>query len=523
MALTKPKINTGAGVLGNFDAKNLLLLNVNYSHGNRKNDIPDVCTVVYKDTSTGEKRKMEIENPLLRMYVVKEQYLNTSYYPEFLPKSHCDEWLIPFSERISQIAKIAGPKYQNYLKYCRETGKYYQMNKVHHYPGVLGTDFPYENFFRIEWMLHYADPNVSTNITKAYMDIEVDTIDIKGMPENGECPINAITLIDDESMTSFTFLLRNRNNPQITEFEGKVNQFIDELHTSFDDTYGKLEYRIYMYDDEVEMIRAFFRLVNQLKRDFILIWNLSFDIPYIMQRLAYLGIDPVEVMAHPDFKYQYCWFKKDRRHFDHKANKDIFRLSSYTTFMCQMKNYAKVRKGQAEIPSFRLTAIGKKEIGDEKLDYSEEANIKTFAYVDFWRFVMYNIKDVLLQKGIENKCKDLETIFMRAYENATDYDSVFSQTVFLKNCVFMVYYKELDIIKGNNINIKYENRDDDEKADDEEEAYELDEEGNPDWTRPITHGFEGALVGDPLNNDYVGDYVYGKPSKFIFSYAIDFD
>ena len=521
MPLTKPLINSGKGILGNFNAKGMLLLNVNYMRPNSKTETPDVCTVVYKDTTTGEKKKIELVKPLMRMYVVKDQYLDTSFYPEFKPKSECDEWIVPYNEVLFQIAKIANAK--KFVDYCRETRNYYQLNKLHHYPGVLGTDFPYENYFRIEWMLHYADPNVDTSITKAYMDIEVDTNFIKGMPSDGECPINAITLVDEESKTVFTFLLRNELNPQIEPFENDIDSFIGELHQAFDESYGELKYRIYMFDDEVELLRQFFKLVNTLKRDFILIWNMSFDIPYIIARLNYLGLDPTEFMCHPDFEYKYCWFRFDRRNFDFKTRKDIFRLASYTIFQDQMTNYAKVRKGQAEIPSLRLTAIGMAEIGDSKLDYSDEANIKTLPYVNFRKFVMYNIKDVLLQYGIENKCKDLETIFLRAYDNATDYDSIFSQTIFLKNCVFIDYYNQLDLIKGNNINIKYENKDEDSKAEDDNQEYELDENGDPDWSRPISHGFEGALVGNPLNNDHVGDILYGRNSMFVHSYVIDFD
>ena len=235
MPLTKPLINSGKGILGNFNAKGMLLLNVNYMRPNSKTETPDVCTVVYKDTTTGEKKKIELVKPLMRMYVVKDQYLDTSFYPEFKPKSECDEWIVPYNEVLFQIAKIANAK--KFVDYCRETRNYYQLNKLHHYPGVLGTDFPYENYFRIEWMLHYADPNVDTSITKAYMDIEVDTNFIKGMPSDGECPINAITLVDEESKTVFTFLLRNELNPQIEPFENDIDSFIGELHQAFDESY----------------------------------------------------------------------------------------------------------------------------------------------------------------------------------------------------------------------------------------------------------------------------------------------
>ena len=57
-------INSPTSILGNFNAHNLLLLNAYYSRGNRAENIPDVCTVIYKDTTDGSKHMMEIENLL---------------------------------------------------------------------------------------------------------------------------------------------------------------------------------------------------------------------------------------------------------------------------------------------------------------------------------------------------------------------------------------------------------------------------------------------------------------------------
>lgn len=520
------EVNTGRNILGTLDTSNMLLLNVYYSKpytDDEGNKVPDVCTVVYKDTSDNSKHVMEIENPLMKMYVVKEEYRDFSYYPEFMPKDKCDIWIFPYHSVLSKIATLAPPHIKEMIKHFRDTKNYYSMKKLHHLPCVLGTDFPYENYFRIEWVINYANPNINTKITKQFLDIEVDTIDVKGMPQEGECPINAVTVVDEELGTVFTFLLRNPKNPQIQEFEDDIHNFIEECHASFDESYGELKYKIYMYDDELEMIKQIFKMINTLKRDFVLIWNLSFDIPYFMDRLTYLGKDPIDYMCSPDFKYKYCWFRKDRRNFDFKTKKDVFRLASYSIFSDQMINYAKVRKGQSELASMKLNSIAQSELGDEKLDYTDEANIKTLPYVNYRKFVLYNIKDVLLQLGIERKTKDLEAIFQRAYDNATDYDSIFSQTIFLKNRVFLDYYRELGIIKGNNINIKYDNASDDIEDSDTDQEYELDENGDPDWTRPKAKGFEGALVGDPLNNSYEGITFFGKQSMFIFDNVIDFD
>ena len=73
------------------------------------------------------------------------------------------------------------------------------------------------------------------------------------------------------------------------------------------------------------------------------------------------GLYQKEVMNHPDFPNKQCYFKKDNKN---------------TGFYDQMILYAAIRKGREELRSNKLTYITNKEIGDEKLDYSEEGNIK---------------------------------------------------------------------------------------------------------------------------------------------------
>lgn len=128
--------------------------------------------------------------------------------------------------------------------------------------------------------------------------------------------------------------------------------------------------------------------------------------------------------------------------------------------------YAQIRKGQSELGSVKLNIIGQKELGDEKLDYSEEANIKTLPYVNYKKFLLYNIKDVLLQYGIERKTSDLDNLYTRSILNSVPYKKVFSQTALLRNRCYVEYLKQGYVI-GNNINLDY-NKDWDSDEDDEE-------------------------------------------------------
>ena len=134
------------------------------------------------------------------------------------------------------------------------------------------------------------------------------------------------------------------------------------------------------------------------------------------------------------------------------------------------------------------------------MDYSEEANIKTLPYVNYKKFLLYNIKDVLLQYGIERKTSDIDNLYTRSILNSVSYKKVFSQTALLRNRCYVDYLKQGYII-GNNINMDY---DKDWDSDEDEEEKEK---------------FAGALVGDPLLNTYKnGMEVNGVKNKYVRSF-----
>jgi len=158
-----------------------------------------------------------------------------------------------------------------------------------------------------------------------------------------------------------------------------------------------------------------------------------------------------------------------------------------------------------------LNYIGEREVGDKKLDYSEEGNIKKLPYVNYWKYVIYNIKDVLLQMGIERATDDISTLYVTSYENLTSYKDVFKQTVVLRNVQYKSFLSK-GLVPGANINqldiFSNKNKntfDDGEKEDDD------------------GVNFEGALVGNPLLINKFGSEIYGKKTNYLFDFSIDMD
>ena len=247
----------------------------------------------------------------------------------------------------------------------------------------------------------------------------------------------------------------------------------------------------------------------------MLFWNISFDIPYIMERMRALGMDPKEIIPHPDFPNKQCHFKKDKLHFAIKNKTDFFNVSDYTVYVDQMINYAAIRKGASELRSNRLTYIAKQEIGDEKLDYSDDGTIKTLSYRNWLLYYLYNIKDVLLQYGIEESTSDIETYYVYSYENITQYENVFKQTVKLRNLQYRSW-DEQGLVPGANINAFLYNED---EADDEEE----DDDDVEEKKKKKDVNYEGALVGNPLLIKNFGIILYNKRVNNIFLYSIDMD
>lgn len=494
----------GPLLLGNIHSSNLLLLNVFYHRPKKETKYKDYCSVLVKNVATGEKKIITIEDPKMLLYFVKPEYRDYSYVPAFRRIDMCDIKVVKYKDVIHEIVKVGG----DYLR--KIYGDIVQLSfnakkNLHKYPFVLGSDYSYPDYFRCEWALHYHNFNINRDITKSYLDIEVDSIDVDGFPRSGICPINAITYIDGSNKVSYTFLLRNPENPLIEEFENNMDEFLARCHSMFDEAYPGFEYRIFMFDDELDLLKKLFEIINNLKLDFLMTWS-SFDIEFMIARIKRLGAEPSDIMCNHEFIQDELYFKKDTLHYDFKRKNDRFTITSYTVFIDQMTQYIKIRKQQKELKSVKLNMIAKKELQDEKLDYSDVANIKTLPYEDYEIFVLYNIKDVLLQYGIEEKTHDIDNILDRALVNGTGYGSLFSQTILLKNRAYISYYKQGYIV-GNNRNIDYSERDEEDASNEEEE----DEK------------FGGALVADPSLNDYVGTEIFGKPSKWIFTNVVDFD
>lgn len=521
--------------MSNPTKENAMLLDIQYVKPSKKNGTLDYLYIIWRDLTTNEKHLKVIPEPKMDIYFEKREKRDHRYNKNYERIENLDKKTVKYKDIIYAIAEDIGPEGKQYLQNAFNTGNYKSIKTLYLYPYTFGSDYNVVSWYRIQWNLKFNN-NLPKDLHKGFLDIEVDGLDVVGMPSAVDCPINAVTLIDDYAKVSYTFILVDKpyrpTNHKVHETEQtrerlykKMHQdqhymmehkeeFINELHEMFDESYGSFDYKLYFYTDEAKMLVHLFQLINILKLDFIGIWNIAFDIPYIINRMTHLGLDPTEVMSHPDFPVKYMYFKESKNHEIKKKNDTLF-LTSYTTFYDQMELYAMIRKSGSELKSYSLNTIGQKELKDSKLDYSENGDFKKFAYQNFKKFIVYNIKDVLLQVGIERQTNDFDTLYTAADENATPYHEVPKETLKLRNAQY-ISFLEQGLIPGNNMNIFTPPKD--KKSTKKKHVDEDNEDENVEEFE-----MEGAVVSDPKNNDYVGVKIYGKPTNNIFSNVIDFD
>jgi DNA polymerase elongation subunit (family B) len=473
-------------ITGYPEGSNITVLNTTYQYPRRKEDgsgySDDIMQILYRDNNTGEKKIEEIHNPDYEFYEANDDVV-IDHNLFFIEKEKVHTVKVPYKNLLKKIAEDTDNSeffYDNIKNQNR-----YANEQLHTIPTIFNSDLNIEDHYRFRFDKTYKNDTFS--ITKSYFDIETDIIHMSGdFPELGECPINAISYINVADNTVHTFLLRNPDNPLIQEFENSVGpELFAELKDFVIDHVGgekfarkhkiiDFQYKMYFYDEEIQLIKDIFTLINICKPDFLLAWNMSFDIPYIIERIKVLGYDPAEIMCPPEVKTKIAKYYIDIRN-KNKAEQrgDFFTIAGYTVYLDQLVHFASRRKGQSAFDNHKLDYIGEIVAKVGKLDYGDITHdLGKLPYLNYKVFVFYNIMDTIVQHCIENKVNDIGYIFNKCLINNTRYHKGHRQTVYLTNRGIKEFASE-GFIMGNNVNRNNE--------------------------KPPK--FPGALVGDPRNNN----------------------
>lgn len=165
--------------------------------------------------------------------------------------------------------------------------------------------------------------------------------------------------------------------------------------------------------------------VHQTLPDFLVIWNMDFDMSKILQQIENDGMDPVDIFTHPMVpeRYRSYYYKRDlgSRVTNNGTNKIKAPQDQWHVFNCMasfyvidaMSLYKKIRVANGNMPNYKLATILKHELGVGKLEIPEVPySEKLDWHIEMQRghkaeYIAYNIMDDLLIKLLDEKTYDL--------------------------------------------------------------------------------------------------------------------
>lgn len=246
----------------------------------------------------------------------------------------------------------------------------------------------YENQFIIELFDGKQPEYEDKNIRVGYLDIEVHSPDEFPKPNEAKHPINAVTVYDSVTKTFYAFGL---------EYEGCGSFSLDKLD---DETKAKIEhlkFEYFAFNTEMDLIRNLLQHISDHGYDCVTGWNSEgFDIPYTINRsYKILGQAQTKKLLSP-------FNMIDRREFINSYGQET---ETYDIIGLPHLDYLQMYKKHTFVTreSYKLDFIAQEELGENKLEHSEEKSLATLYENNYPKFIAYNIRDVDLIVRLDEK------------------------------------------------------------------------------------------------------------------------
>lgn len=281
--------------------------------------------------------------------------------------------------------------------------------------------------------LYGTDIDSRAIIKKAYMDkypnvtpYSLTTLDIETNIDTGEIIIISIATKDKIYVGILESMLLSKIDVD------KQLKFLFDKYIPKTEVSSKIVPKFEVFKTEQELLENIFLNLHEWKTDFIAVWNIDFDVPYIIERCEDLGIDPKNLFSSPDIPKELRYFKYKQgqklkvtesgvhKPINPEEQWHIVYTPSYSYWIDAMCSHRYVRVGGKSVPGgYSLNNILDKELGSEykKLDFKDDPNIANLSGIDWHKYmiankpleyIIYNCWDTMSMLELDNKTKDLE-------------------------------------------------------------------------------------------------------------------
>lgn len=352
-------------------------------------------------------------------WITKKIYQNYKQKKESESIDRLDMFKSTQSNLHKAIAARLGSKYIG----CKS------MRDVIDSPYLYGTDVSTKAIIKKLYQTKY--PNANTLDTIAILDIETDI-------DTDELVIISVATYEEVFIGILNKIVKN-----IRDVEKQL-QYIFNKYIPKTDITSKIQPIFKFYNTEIELLQGVLEMIHNYKKDFVAIWNIDYDIPFLVKVCKRNNVDPKDVFSHP------C-IPKELRYFEYKEGSKlkvtesgvhkpirpeeqwhVVYTPSYSYWIDAMSLYSFIRQGEKKIPGgYSLNNILEKELNKDlkKLKFENEVNTNLVG-IDWHKYmlkykpleyIIYNAWDTMSILELDNRTKDL-AVSIRALAEVSAYD-----------------------------------------------------------------------------------------------------
>jgi len=211
--------------------------------------------------------------------------------------------------------------------------------------------------------------------------------------------------------------------------QGKAVPIVEGLFELYLEKYKKernINLEVEIVENDFEVTRALLKRAHQWQPDFILIWNMNFDVPKMIESCKRHGEDPAEVFSDPRIPPEYKYFRYKEGQLQ-KTKADGKTYSQHVAdlwhtviapagfyFIDSMCLYKKLRVTEAQQPSYSLDAILNRHLNLSKLKFEEADGFKGLEWHQFMQthypaeYLIYNSFDCIAVELLDEDQTDIK-------------------------------------------------------------------------------------------------------------------
>lgn len=342
----------------------------------------------------------------------RDFYITKPHYQKYKQKKECED--------ISRLNKYSATESDLGKEACARLGGYKFVGKnslwdAKESPYIYGVEIDsrtiLKHYYSVKWPDNFSAYSV------AVLDIETNV-------DTNEIIVMSVTSNSKVYVGILESLLQGRNKVK------EQLEYLYKKHIPETDISKNITPEFYICKTEPELIKTIISKTHEIKSDFLAVWNINYDIPYIMERCEHFGLDIAELFSDPSLPKEYRVFEYKKSQssrttasgvakiFSPWEQWHVIKTSASYYLIDAMCAYYYVRVGAKQVPGgYSLNNILDFELGSKykKLKF-ENLNNDHSDGIDWHKFmiknhpleyVIYNVWDVMSVLELDNKTKDL--------------------------------------------------------------------------------------------------------------------